>query len=178
MAAHLPYHMAPGMGALLPGWVKMPVLVNPVTYVAPGGAIAKDSGGNLLAPTVGQGKVMPNLGKYMAASFPVPQNPVFNYLTGKGYGNTAGGSAGMSGCGCGGSCGGCSSGMGQLDFTLADIMDGSAGVETYLVLGGAVLALFWMMGGKKHYAGSRQKSAARKARLAKASESYYEALGS
>lgn len=177
MAAHIPYMLAPGMGALLPGFVKLPVLTNPVTYVAPGGAIARDSSGHLLAPTVGMGRRATNLGAYMAASFPVPQNPVYNYITGKGYGSMA--SGGLAGCGCGGSCGGCGShGMGQLDFSLTDIMSGNAGIETYAVIGAGVLALLWAFGGRKKYAQSRQARAGRKAKLAAASEKYYEALGS
>ena len=175
MAQHIPYHPSPGIRGLMPGWVKLPVLVNPVTYVAPssggsgpsagsGGTIGVDSAGNLV-PTFGAANVQPGLGAFMAARFPVPQNPVLDYIR-KGP---------MSGMSCGG-------GMGQLtmptfDFTWADITAGTAGWATYAALGVGALALVWMFGGGMgKYHGARASYSERKGKTALAKAAYYRSM--
>ena len=81
---NLPYHPAPGLGDLLPGYFVVPQ--NPIT--------ARDYGVT----------VNPGIGDILPAAFSVPENPILNYTRGKVK------PLGQSGCGCGGSCGHCGEG--------------------------------------------------------------------
>lgn len=90
--SHLPFHPAPGLSDLAPGWFVLPQ--NPLTMGDP----------TVLVPTMGAtapGKWIrqPTLADLVQGSFVVPQNPVVQ--------NLAAGLAGMRGmgCGCGGGCG-------------------------------------------------------------------------
>lgn len=179
--SNIPFHPAPGLGDLLPGFFVVPQ--NPITGRA--------------APTA----YIPGVGDIMPGSFPVPQNPVKDYAMGQtkmigqqsgtGYGVHGIGSgtpdtinssmAGLSGaCGCGGGCNSCSCGklnglpvgMGDLssdwttlqyDATNGNIMqllkDTVFGVPVWAI--GAGLALFMFVGGKEsHYRRGRRALAA------------------
>lgn len=97
---NLPYHPAPGLGDLLPGYFVVPQ--NPVT--------SRDYGVT----------VKPGIGDVLPAAFSVPENPILNYVSGKV--KPIGQGASDGGCGCGGGCGSCGSGgtingMGVGDLT-------------------------------------------------------------
>jgi hypothetical protein len=103
--SHLPFHPAPGLGDMAPGFFALPQ--NPLTGI--------DS--TVLVPTMGAtapGRWVrtPTMGDLVRGSFVVPQNPVAFQLT-QGLGRLRG-----LGCGCGGGCsmGGCG-GMGGLGQT-------------------------------------------------------------
>lgn len=88
--SHIPYHPAPGLNDLAPGWFALPqnplemgqstVLVPSIRATAPGSAIK-----------------YPSLADLVAASFVVPQNPIRQ--------NLAMSLAGLRGMGCGGAWG-------------------------------------------------------------------------
>lgn len=91
MAGNLPFHPAPGLGDLIPGYFVVPR--NPITAQA-------------RAPIT----VSPGIGDIIRASFPVPQNPIISAVTG----NVK--PLGTGDCGCGGKCGGCGgSGRGMIN---------------------------------------------------------------
>lgn len=159
---NLPFHPAPGLGDLLPGFFVVPQ--NPIkdatTYV-------------------------PRIGEILPGSYPVPQNPIKDYMQGRIHQiGREPGTPGMingklSGCGCGGTCGGCG-GLGSVgdDFTKIkdDISAGNIGqVFQDTVFGvpvwaiGAGLALLFFMGGEKHSYAGRSRRAYRAARAAYAS---------
>jgi len=161
MAGNLPYHPAPGLGDLLPGYFSVPQ--NPITDRLP------------VTMTPGIGDILPG-------SFPVPQNPIKDFTRGqvKMIGQQTGtGYPGLSGCGCG--CnggGGCSGslnghpvGMGGLseDWSAiqTNITDGNYmgalqntvfGIPVWAIGAFAVLILF--SGGEKHSYYSRGRKAA------------------
>ncbi len=89
----MPFHPAPGLGDLAPGWFALPQ--NPLTM--------QDS--TVLVPTMsatapGKWVKTPTLNDLVQASFAVPQNPVRATLKA-----SLAGLRGL-GCGCGGGCGG------------------------------------------------------------------------
>ncbi len=90
--SHLPFHPAPGLGDMAPGWFALPQ--NPLTQ----------SDSTVLVPTIqatAPGRVVrfPTLADLVQASFAVPQNPVRTEL--------AMSMAGLKGLGCGGMGCGC-----------------------------------------------------------------------
>jgi len=114
--SHFPFHPAPGLNDLAPGWFAVPQ--NPLemgdsTVLVP----------SMRATAPGQAITYPTLGDLVAASFAVPQNPVRQ--------NLAMGLAGLRGLGCGGPWGcsqlGCDGGRNF--FALNGVPDGSPGTD-------------------------------------------------
>lgn len=173
---HLPLLRARGVEGLMPGFVQIPVLTNPVTYANSTVSVGSDG---RLVQSWAQGGRVPHMGELIAARFVVPQNPVRDYMM-KGMGGC--------GCGCGGGCGG---GMGAIpgfsancdptSFSgsgcLSDITSGGAGIGTYVVLAGLAFLLF--AGGsatKGKYRAARAGSLERKSKRASAAARYYRDL--
>ena len=103
--AELPYHPAPGLGDMMPGWWDVPQ--NPITAAR---GITK----------------VPGIGEIIDGYFVVPQNPIRDFVKGQvrplGQGAGRGsvnGPAG-AGCSCGGSCG-CGGGMGDISTDFASM---------------------------------------------------------
>lgn len=153
--ARMNYHMAPGLGDLIPGWFVVPQ--NPIQAAAQGGV-----------------KYIPKMGELIGASFVVPQNPLKRALglpeappsmlqRGSTWveemyakAKSAVGLSGMGcgGCGCGGSCGGCGmSGItdSTIDFDWDKITSGTAGWPTYAIIAGGAWLAFSMMSRGKGY---------------------------
>ena len=108
---HLPFHPAPGLSDLAPGWFVLPqnpLTMGPSTVLVP----------TMAATAPGRWTRTPTLADLVQASFPVPQNPVVQNLV-----MGLQGLRGMRGCcglGCGG--GGCGqpyglNGLGQTPGT-------------------------------------------------------------
>jgi len=92
--SQLPFHPAPGLSDLAPGWFVVPqnpLALGPSTVLVP----------TMGATAPGRWLRNPTLADLVAGSFPVPQNPVAN--------NLAAGLAGLRGMGCG--CRGCGGGQ-------------------------------------------------------------------
>lgn len=106
----IPYHPAPGLGDLLPGFFAVPQ--NPIRDAV---------------------TVVPRIGDILPACFAVPQNPIRDYMSGHihqiarepgapGMLNGRVVDGGVGGCGCGGTCGGCGGvGMGGISDDLSAI---------------------------------------------------------
>ena len=160
----MPYHVAPGLGDLAPGWFVVPQ--NPIqgdgTPLVP----------SLQATAPGRVIRMAGLADLVAASFVVPQNPLVSTLQNS---MSRVGMGGM-GCGCGGGFG-CDgganfyalNGLGQLDFSSLSNFTASvpawageaspiSAIPNWAFYGGlAVGAYFVLAPGGKEY---RQKSKA------------------
>lgn len=91
---HLPFHPAPGLSDLAPGWFVVPM--NPIANAGPSTPLVA----TMAATAPGRILRNPTLADLVAGSFPVPQNPVAS--------NLRAGLVGLRGmgCGCGGGCNG------------------------------------------------------------------------
>lgn len=140
--SHVPFHPAPGMGDLLPGYFVVPN--NPITSAAGGPG------------ATGVGRVA-HIGELMPASFVVPENPLMNALATVGRGPAS--QKSLGGCGCTGLGCGCGdrmslSGLGE--FNLDSITQNLnptqwSGTTIAMVAGGALLLLLMMRPGKSAY---------------------------
>lgn len=110
---HSEFHLAPGLGELLPGWFNLPQ--NPLRLQAEGISY------------------VPHIGELMPAKFTIPENPIREVLEHGWRGHSAG-------CSCGGTCDKCSGGLSGLG--VLGLPETVFGVPTaYLLYGAGALLL-------------------------------------
>lgn len=134
--SNFPYHPAPGLGELLPGFFVVPQ--NPITAARQG---------------VGY---IPRMGELLPASFTVPQNPIV-----KNFHSNMGGLGGCPTGNCGGFTGALAGpvGMGELD--MSDFNPSNWTMNTWMIAGGVAILLILMSrpGGSEYKAAMSQARA-------------------